>query len=76
MLARDVAEAEEMALMWQAKCYPLEGTLVDIDGSDETLHDRPGIAFQGPRFPENEHLNGEDEEDDEDDSEDDSEEGF
>jgi len=69
VLARDVAEAEEMALMWQAKCYPLEGTLIDIDGSDETLHDRPGIAFQGPRFPENEHLSGDDEEDDDDDGE-------
>ncbi len=70
VLARDSAEAEDLALKWQAKCYPLEGTLVDIDGSDETLHDRPGIAFQGPRFPENEALgDDEDDDDDEDDRE-------
>ena len=72
VLARDSAEAEDLALKWQAKCYPLEGTIVDIDGSDESLHDRPGIAFQGPRFPENEHLGG----DDDDDNEDDDEDGF
>ena len=63
VLARDLAEAEELALKWQSQCYPLEGAMVDIDGSDETLHDRPGIAFQGPRFPENEHLSDEDEDD-------------
>ena len=68
VLARDVAEAEKIALHWQSKCYPLEGTLVDIDSSDETLHDRPGVAFQGPRFPENDPLADDDEGDiDEDD---------
>jgi tetratricopeptide (TPR) repeat protein len=71
VLARNVAEAENLALEWQTKCYPLESTLVDIDSSDETLHDRPGIAFQGPRFAENEALN--DDEDDEDDMDDDDE---
>ena len=63
VLARDTAEAEEQALHWQAKCYSLEGVLVDIDSSDESLHDRPGIAFQGPRFPENEHMGDNDDED-------------
>ena len=67
VLARDVAEAEDVALKWQAKCYPLEGTLVDIDSSDETLHDRPGIAFQGPRFPENDPLDDDGDEDIDDD---------
>jgi len=68
VLARDVGEAEDVALSWQAKCYPLEGMLIDIDSSDETLHDRPGIAFQGPRFPENDRLEDDEDEDiDEDD---------
>ena len=71
VLARNVAEAEEVALQWQAKCYPLECTLIDIDSSDETLHDRPGIAFQGPRFPENDsHADEGDDEEDSDDDED------
>ncbi len=64
VLARDSDEAEDMALQWQAKCYPLEATLVDMDGSDEPLHDRPGIAFQGPRFPENEFEEEDEDEDD------------
>ncbi len=68
VLARDTAEAEKIAVNWQAKCYPLEGMLVDIDGSDDTLHDRPGVAFQGPRFQEHEGmLDDEDEDEDEDD---------
>jgi len=71
ILARDTTEAEEIAVTWQAKCYPLEGTLVDIDGSDDTLHDRPGIAFQGPRFPENEGMLDDDEDGEEDGEEDD-----
>ena len=65
VLARDSDEAEDVALQWQARCYPLEAIVVDIDGSDEPLHDRPGIAFQGPRFPENE-FEEEDDDDDED----------
>ena len=65
VLARDSDEAEDVALQWQAKCYPLEGTLVDIDGSNEPLHDRPGIAFQGPRYPENEFEEDEDDDDEE-----------
>ena len=65
VLARDSDEAEDVALQWQARCYPLEAVVVDIDGSDEPLHDRPGIAFQGPRFPENE-FEEEDDDDDED----------
>ena len=70
VLARDVAEAEEVALKWQAKCYPLESTLIDIDSSDESLHDRPGIAFQGPRFPENDALSDDEDEDDSDEDDD------
>ena len=66
VLARDAAEAEKIAVDWQAKCYPLEGMLVDIDGSDDTLHDRPGVAFQGPRFPEDDDMLDDDEDDDED----------
>ncbi len=69
VLARDSAEAEEVALKWQAKCYPLEATLVDMDGSNETLHDRPGVAFQGPRFPEHENMLDDDQEDEDDDRE-------
>ena len=71
VLARDSAEAEAAALKWQAKCYPLEATLVDLDSSDETLHDRPGVAFQGPRFPENENMMDDDDDDDDDDDGDD-----
>lgn len=65
VLARDSDEAEDVALQWQARCYPLDAAIVDIDGSDEPLHDRPGIAFQGPRFPESEYEE-EDDDDDED----------
>ncbi len=63
VLARDTTEAEKIAVKWQAKCYPLEGMLVDIDGSDDTLHDRPGVAFQGPRFQEHEGMLDDDEDD-------------
>ncbi len=66
VLARDATEAEKIALDWQAKCYPLDGMLVDIDDSDDTLHDRPGVAFQGPRFPEDDDMLEDDEDDDED----------
>ena len=66
VLARDADEAEKIALEWQAKCYSIEGMLVDMDGSDDTLHDRPGVAFQGPRFPENEDLMDDEEDEDED----------
>ena len=65
VLARDSDEAEDVALQWQAKCYPLEAAVVDVDGSDEPLHDRPGIAFQGPRFPENEYEEDDDDDDEE-----------
>ena len=70
VLARNVSEAEEIAVKWQAKCYPVECSLVDIDGSDDSLHDRPGVAFQGPRFPENEDIMDEEDEGEEDDDED------
>ena len=51
VLARDEDEAEAIALKWQRKCYTLEPELMDIQVDEELLHDRPGIAFQGARFP-------------------------
>jgi len=51
VLARDEDEAEAIVLKWQRKCYTLEPELMDIQVDEELLHDRPGIAFQGARFP-------------------------
>jgi len=51
VLARDEDEAEAIVLKWQRKCYTLEPELMDIQVDDELLHDRPGVAFQGARFP-------------------------
>jgi tetratricopeptide (TPR) repeat protein len=66
VLARDSEEASELALLWQAKCYPLEAIVIEVDSAEEQLHDRPGIAFQGPRYPDMD----EDDEDDFDDEDD------
>ena len=70
VLARNADEAAEFALKWQAKCYPLEPSIMEIEGNEEPLHDRPGVAFQGPRFPDIDDIfddeDGEDEDEDED----------
>ena len=63
VLARNADEAADLALKWQGKCYPIESSIMEMDGADETLHDRPGIAFQGARFPD---VDENDEDDDDD----------
>jgi tetratricopeptide (TPR) repeat protein len=50
ILAKTPEDAADLALTWQRRCYPLEAVILEIESSDEPLHDRPGIAFQGPRF--------------------------
>ena len=70
VLARNADEAADFALKWQAKCYPLEPSIMEIEGNEEPLHDRPGVAFQGPRFPDIEDIFDDEVEDDEDEDED------
>lgn len=67
VLARDEDEAAELALKWQSKCYPLEAVVMEIESTEEPLHDRPGVAFQGPRFAEDEMDDDDDDDIDEDD---------
>jgi len=73
VLARNQGEAADLALEWQNKCFPLEAVVMEIESNDEQLHDRPGVAFQGPRFSDLDDLDDEDdeEEDNEDESNDD-----
>lgn len=65
VLARDESEAEQIVLNWQRRCYTLEPEIMDVHMDDDLLHDRPGIAFQGARYPDVD--DDEDEDDDEDD---------
>jgi len=60
VLARNAQEASALAIEWQAKCYALEAEVVEVETNDDELHDRPGIAFQGPRFPDSEFMSDKD----------------
>ncbi|MEQ1826805.1 MAG: hypothetical protein ABL921_12700 [Pirellula sp.] len=67
VLARDSEEAADVALKWQLKCYPEEAIVISVEGGEQPLHDRPGIAFQGPRFPDMDEDDDDDEDEDDDD---------
>jgi tetratricopeptide (TPR) repeat protein len=49
VLASDEDEAINMASEMQRMCYDLDPEVIDVSSSEEPLHDRPGIAFQGFR---------------------------
>ena len=63
VLAENEDQAEEMALEMQSKCSSIEPEVLEIEMSEETLHDRKGVVFQGLRMSADDM---EDEDDDED----------
>jgi tetratricopeptide (TPR) repeat protein len=65
VLAENEEQAEEMVLAEQAKCYSLESEVLEVEISEEPLHDRVGVVFQGVR------MSADDMEDDEDEDEED-----
>lgn len=48
--ARNSDEAADVALNWQTKCYEEEPILIALEETTEPQLGRPGIAFQGPRY--------------------------
>lgn len=67
VLAENEEQAEELVLAEQAKCYPLEPEVLEVESGEEPLHDRIGVVFQGVRMS----ADDMDDEDDDDDEEDD-----
>lgn len=65
VLAENEDQAEELVLAEQAKCYPLEPEVLEVESGEEPLHDRIGVVFQGVR------MSADDMDDDEDDDEED-----
>lgn len=65
VLAENEDQAEELVLAEQAKCYPLEPEVLEVESGEEPLHDRIGVVFQGFR------MSADDMDDDEDDDEED-----
>ena len=52
ILAEDEEEAQDLALLWQSRCYSLEAEVVEVSSMDESFIDVPGIVWQGQRvFP-------------------------
>ncbi len=52
VLAADEEEAQEVALRWQSRCYPLEAEVVEVSTMDDAFVDVPGVVWQGQRiFP-------------------------
>ena len=49
VLAPDEAEAGSTVLAWQARCYPLEAVVEDIQLQSEGYTDHPGVVWQGIR---------------------------
>ena len=50
VLAADEDEAQEIALRWQSRCYPLEAEIVEVSTMDESFMDVPGVVWQGQRI--------------------------
>lgn len=50
VLARDEEEAGQIALQWQARCYPLPASISEIQRQDDTYQDRVGAVWQGERY--------------------------
>jgi len=52
VLAVDEDEAQEVALLWQSRCYPIEAEVVEVSTMDDAFVDVPGVVWQGQRiFP-------------------------
>ncbi len=66
VLAENEEQAEELALAEQAKCYPLEPEVLEVESAEEPLHDRIGVVFQGVRMSADD-MDDDDEVDDEED---------
>lgn len=67
VLAENEEQAEELVLAEQAKCYPLEPEVLEVESGEEPLHDRIGVVFQGVRMSADD-MDDEDDDDDEDDN--------
>jgi tetratricopeptide (TPR) repeat protein len=67
VLAEYEDQAEELVLKAQAKCHPLEPEVMEVEMSEEPLHDREGVVFQGVRMSADDLDDDEDEDDDDDD---------
>lgn len=52
VLAPDEDAAAEMALAWQARCYPRAAIIEEIELQREGYTDRPGVVWQGARWAE------------------------
>ncbi len=49
VLAADEADARQRVLEWQQRCYPLPAEVHEVESSEETYQDFPGIVWQGQR---------------------------
>lgn len=49
VLARDEAEAGQMAMAWQQRCFPLAAEVVEIDEEGSGYTDVAGVVWQGYR---------------------------
>lgn len=67
VLAENEEQAEELVLAEQAKCYPLEPEVLEVESGEEPLHDRIGVVFQGVRMSADD-MDDEDDDDDEEDN--------
>jgi tetratricopeptide (TPR) repeat protein len=65
VLAESDEQAEELVLAMQSQCYPLEAEVLEVEMSEEPLHDRMGVVFQGRRMSGDDNFDEDDEEDDE-----------
>jgi tetratricopeptide (TPR) repeat protein len=51
VLARSEEEAHQRALKVQNECFPLTAEVIDVQASEESYEDHPGVVWQGVRFP-------------------------
>ncbi len=51
VLATDEDDAGRRALAWQARCYPREAVVEDVQLREEGFTDHPGVVWQGLRSP-------------------------
>jgi hypothetical protein len=46
VLAKSAAEAAELALKWQSKCFPLDAHVLDTELGGETYTEHIGVVWQ------------------------------
>ncbi len=51
VLASDEDDAGQRALAWQARCYPVEAVVEDVQIREDGFTDHPGVVWQGLRSP-------------------------